>query len=108
MPIDPTIALQVKPVALNDPMEMFGKMQQLKHLDQSNQLLGLQQQQLGDTIANNRAVRAMFGDENNFETTPDGLRVLKQDQQQKLWQYDPAVGNTFSDNMQNMRTKAAL
>lgn len=107
MPIDPSIALQVKPVALADPMEMFGKMQQLKHLDQQNQLLGIQQQQLGDTLANNRGVRAVFGPDENYETGPDGVRVLKQAKQNELWRYSPEVGNQYADNMQKMRDRAA-
>lgn len=104
-PIDPSIALQVKPIEIADPLQSAYKAQLLKSAMGTNEINALQQQQLRQTMAENQGIRAVIGDQANYEPHPvTGQPQLKQQAKQQLGAASPDAlfkyNKDFTDQQQ--------
>ena len=74
MPIDPSIALGVKPMQFESPINQMAKMYELQNAQQANQVNQLAMQEKQREIAENEAVKNYFA--RNDRTSPDFAKNL--------------------------------
>lgn len=97
MPVDPSIALQVKPVEIADPLKMYAQAQFLKNSQVQNETAQLQQQQLRTTMATQQRTKDFLGTPTNYgPADPNtGARMLLPEKMPDLYAIDPEAAKDY-------------
>lgn len=78
MPIDPSIALGIRPAQITtpDPIEQYGKVLQLKTLMGQQQLQGIQTQEAQQSLSDQQSIRSLLANGNVDVNTPEGQAAV--------------------------------
>ena len=76
MPLDPVIAGGFRGLQLQDPLELYGRVNQLQQLQQQNQLNALKMQEYQREVETNNRLRALYARPGVDLSSPDFLREV--------------------------------
>ncbi len=96
MPIDPNIAMQVRPIELADPMQQYGRAVQLKSLIGQGDLQALQMQEARRGAEEARAYNDSYREAIGADGTVDRTRLLSSLAQRGVGSKIPSVTESFA------------
>ena len=96
MPVDPNIALQVRPMELADPLQQYGRAVQLKSLIGQGDLQALQMQEARRSAAEAQAYNDSYREALSPDGTVDRTRLLSSLAQRGVGSKIPGVTESFA------------
>ena len=107
MAVDPSIALSVKPVQLDDPLQKYAQVQTLRNAMQQNEIQGMQAQQLRTQLGENEAFKSALADPNTWTTDAAGNRTMNQQALNNLFGVAPTHAAAMAKSLSDAQYKQA-
>ena len=94
--VDPNIALGVKPIQIENPMNQYAAMSQIQSSQQANQLNAMKMQEYERGLGEENKLRALFG---------SGIDMSSPEAVKQMYAISPTKGLEYQQKQQLMQTQ---